>query len=246
MSESKQETIKISDCDHVIFQEFLRFLYYGEVKPDEDLAIQLFIFADKYVQKDLREKCLDFLKSNINQDNVYKILDFARQENLSLIRDWCLNFLKEKINAKNISGLVEYLNEQEENPEYAQENLELRDKAINVITNNYRKIFEPFYEDFLIKNLTYDTTLALVKFISGHNHNKVVRHHGLHGENNKEELIEKEKEKLKPHTINLRAVLYKFVQRNLKTLTENQTAKQLPNSFLVDLLRNMTEAQGQY
>ena len=102
MSESKQEIIEISDCEYSIFQEFIRFLYYGEVKKDEDLAMKLFVFADKYVQNDLREKCVDFFKFNLNSDNVYKILDFTRQENLSSLKDWCLNLLKNKTNPTNV------------------------------------------------------------------------------------------------------------------------------------------------
>ena len=220
---------------------------------DAIISSKLLAFADKYVQDDLSERCMSILKYTINPDNVYKILDFARQEDISHLRDWCVNFLKDKINPNNISGLVEYLNKQN-NPEYAQENRALRDEALNVLTNNFieisknQKISESFYEDFLIKNVTFDTTVTLVNFISGHNYKKVIKY-GLFTKiemTDEEEVIEEEKEKLKPQTMNLRCALYDFAWTNLKTLTENKIVKQLPNAFLVDLLRNMKDGQDRH
>ena len=78
-------------------------MYCGDVEPDqpdEDFAIRLFAFADKYVQNDLREKCVHYLKLNIHSDNVYKILEFARQEDLIPLKDQCLHFLTKKILAR--------------------------------------------------------------------------------------------------------------------------------------------------
>ncbi len=249
MVESRQDIIEIPDEDVLLFQEFLRFLYTGEIKKDEDLAMKLYIFVDKYVQTDLREKCIDFLKYDINQDNVYRRFDFARQEDISHLRSWCLNFLKGKITPKNISGLIEYLNNQNK-AEFAKENLELRDKAIDVLTHNYIETIKgqntSFFEDFLIKNIGLDTVSILVNFISGCPITFKVYGNGFFSKiEHEEEAIEDLKEKLKPVTINLRDALYLFVQRNLETLTENKTIKEIPHAFLVDLLRNVTKVQDQ-
>ena len=248
MVESRQDIIEIPDEDVLLFQEFLRFLYTGEIKKDEDLAMKLYIFVDKYVQTDLREKCIDFLKYDINQDNVYRRFDFARQEDISHLRSWCLNFLKDKINPNNISGLVEYLNNQK-NPEFAKENIELRDKAIDVLTHNYIETIKgqnaSFFEDFLINNIALDTASILVNFISGCPI-KIRVSGGLFSKvEYEEETIEELKEKLKPMTINLRDSLYLFVERNLETLKENKSVKEFPHEFLVDLLLKVTKTQDQ-
>ena len=142
------------------------------MKLNEDLAIKLFPFADKYVQSDLSEKCVNYLKHKINSFNVYKILDFARLQNLSLLKDWCLDLLK-KINRDTIVGLVDYLNKQKD-PEFAQEDLELRNLTLAFVMNNFIEISKDqkapptFYEDFLIKNIAFETILDLGKFIYGH------------------------------------------------------------------------------
>jgi len=234
MVESRQSIIEIQDCDHLLFQELLRYLYYGEVKKDEDLAMKLFIFADKYVQNDLREKCVDFLKETLNKDNVYKILDFARQENPPSLKEWCLNFLKNKIDIKNIAGLVEYLNRQN-NLEFAQENFELRRIALDVVLNNYLEISEDektsptLYEDFLIKNIALDTVLDLGKFIYGHNL-KTARPSPTELE------LRNLREKIESRTVNLKLALVEFIQTNFKILHEKKIAEELPGRFLADLL----------
>jgi len=104
MAESRQSIIEIPDCDYLVFQEFLRFLYCYEIEGDENLVFNLFAFADKYVQPDLNEKCLNFLKEKANPDNIYIILDFARRENISHLKSWCLNFLRSTIDASNRVG----------------------------------------------------------------------------------------------------------------------------------------------
>jgi len=234
----------------------LKFLYCDEIQLDEKLALNLLAIADRYVQNDLLYKCMDFLKYNTNTNNVYTILDFARQENISHLKEWCETFLKNKMNATNISGLVEYLNKQN-NPE----NIGLRDIAFSVLTKNLleipqdKKISPTFYEDFLIRNIALDTVLILVNFISGHNYKRKApsyekRSKGFSGQsdNQVDDFIDegqaaKEKEKLEPKTKNLRTALNNFVWANLKALKESRTAKEFPSSFLVGLLGVVIETQ---
>jgi len=109
MSETRQDVIEIGDCDSLIFQEFLRFLYCDEIPKEVDQVIKLFNIADKYLQNDLTERCMDFLKYNIILDNVYTILDFAQKEDISPLKAWCMQFLRNNLNTKNLSGLIKYL-----------------------------------------------------------------------------------------------------------------------------------------
>ncbi len=268
MIESRQSIIEIPDCDYLAFQglllfpmffdksiEFLRFLYYNEVKGDTNLHFKLFMLADQYVQNDLSKKCLSFLTGNINSDNVYTILDFARKEDISRLREYCIFFLKKNINCSNISELVKYLNEQKSS-DFDQENLELRNKALTVVTQNYLEIPKnqetnaKFYEDFLLKNIGPDTLLILANFTSGPHMDKEIS--GpltpkglalklLSNQSSQKELKEEEKEKLRVETTNLRTALYSFVRRNLKSLKEDQIVQRLPNAFFIELLENIPD-----
>ena len=252
-----EDIIEISDCDYPVFQEYLRFLYSDDVQLDEKLAFKLFTLADKYVQDDLSAKCTDFLKYNLTSENVYTILDVSRQENILHLRNWCFNFIKEKIDIKNVHGLVEYLAKQN-NPELAKENIELRDKAICVIHANYQEIPQDqknFYENFLIKNITFDTIFPLINFISGHNYKRekpklIAKPKEINAfpppswntTVNKEE-SESEKKKLEPEIPNLIAAFDRFILINLPTLEMRRDVEKLHQAYLIDLVQRLPKTQ---
>ncbi len=200
-----------------------------------------------------------------SSQNVYKILDFARQKNLSSVRARCSSFLKEKTDSSNISELVEYLNQQND-PEYAQENLELRDITLKIILPNYLEISKDqnispaFYEDFLIKNIAIDTVVGLANFIYGHNF-KTDRTNStisdlanfIYGDkfntdrigltaSDLKTLTKKERQNREPETLNLKPALLNFIQKNLIIISEKNLAEDLPNLLLFDLLLVNTEA----
>jgi len=239
MAESRQDIIEILDCNSLVFQEYLRFLYCGEVQLNENLAFKLLPFTDKYVQDDLGEKCIDFLKYNLNSNNVYTILDFALQENLPGLKICCHSFLKSKIDLSNIFGLVDSLNKQD-NPEFAQENLELRKVALKIILNDYLlidknpNISPTFYENFLIKSISIETVLDLAKFVYGFNFKTDPLKNLSNSE--RKDLREKERKKLEPETMNLKSAIFKFYQTNFRVLHQKELTKGLPKIFFTDLI----------
>ena len=209
----------------------------------EELAFKLIVFADKYVQDDLSYKCTDFLKHNITLENVYTILDFARQENIGHLRTWCVDFLKKKVDRNNIFRLVEYVNKQD-NPEFAQENIDLRDKALRVITKDYFEISkEPmnprYYENFLIKNIAFDTISTILSFINGSNYKGTNNSLLSIGKDLKKE--ERERERLEPEIKNLKPAVFDFTQDNMKNFHETGFASKFTNEFLVELVLYVTE-----
>jgi len=248
MIESRQKMIDMTDCDETVFQgfpcslsfnslilsiEFLRFIYCDELQLDANLAIKLLVFSDKYLQDDLNEKCLSYLTHNITSENVYTILDFARQENISHVKSWCMKFFNKNINVHNISGLVEFLNKQN-NPEFALDNLELRDKALGFITKNFIEISKgqnkntkmTFYEDFLIKNIDTDTIVILANFLSTNSSEKPASN-GYQ---------ESEIQMFGQETRKLRSAVFGFAQQNMKILRANKIAKNFSKTFLIDLV----------
>jgi len=247
MAESTQKVIEIKDCEYFLFQgfycllsefshvtlEFLRFIYCDQIDLNEDLAIRLLGFSDKYLQDDLTEKCMEYLTYNLNSENVYTILDFARQENIAVLLTWCLKFIKEKINIDNVSGLMKYLDSQI-NPEFERENLELRKRAIEAITGEYIEISKKlnydlkFYTDFLIRSVVVDTLPILIEWIWG-------------GVNRKYFSTEEDIPIFEENTVDLRRCIFEFVFENFASLKANNVFQDLANSFWVDFASYMVE-----
>ena len=237
--------------------EFLRFLYYGEVQGDENLVFKLFDLANKYVQNDLLQDCVKFLKGHINSGNVYSILHFARQENIASLSSFCLDFLK-NIDISHFDGVIEHLNKQQ-NSEFDQENLELRDQAIKRLLENgwlefptEQKNNMKFYVDFLIRNLNTDTLLKLSEFAFEKNY-KLSEKRGPGSHLMK--YIKEELDSLEDEIANLRPALLEFVHQNFKELHEKMIVEKLPQPLLFHLLlfranmsnngqRNLAEEQS--
>lgn len=79
MRESKTGHVPISDIEPEVFHDMLYYIYAGRVRMplDEHAAQQLFIAADKYDIKDLKEECVRFLLTCIRLDNALKLMAWA-------------------------------------------------------------------------------------------------------------------------------------------------------------------------
>ena len=190
-----------------------------------NFAIKLLEFADKYTQDDLNERCLDFLIFSMNSENVYAILDFARQEGIVQLESWCMKFLKNNLTINSVSGLIQYL-DQQNTPD-----LGLKDSAFNFIIDRSRKIFQEenkLCEDFLIKNISMDTIAKTVNFMY----------------DSKDQIIER-KEIPQENIINLRKACFSFAKKHFKMLQERKIPEQLPNAFLSDVILSMIGTQNQ-
>ena len=73
------ECINLPDCDLEGFHEFLRFIYYDEVKLTGDCVIQVLYLAKKYMIPSLADRCRSFLEKNINAENVLDVLPFIEK-----------------------------------------------------------------------------------------------------------------------------------------------------------------------
>ena len=217
--------------------------------------MKLIKFTDKYLQNDLNEKCMDFLTSNLSSDNVYSILDFARQENIHRLINWCMKFLKNNLTTHNISRLIQYLYRQS-NPDFAKENLELNSKALSFITTHYAKLCHEdktnakFYEDFLIQNINIDTIVLFAKFLYSRGYQETIRFappDSFTAENfaslveTSQSSVEKAKSAFEQNIIPIRNASFTFAAKNFKQLAAKGISKALPNSFLSDLILYILE-----
>ncbi len=217
--------------------EYLRFLYTREVRLNEDLAMKLIKLADKYVQNDLSEKCLDFLKFTIKSENAFRRFDFAFEQNLDELKDFYENYFKSNIEVKSLPDLIQYL---EKLPE-------VRLSVVNFIVNKFKEVFKEyknnwsFYEDFLIKNVDMSTISLFVNFIYWKYTDKYKMSEEEKKEKKEEEEEEEEEEdseageEIEQNTLRLNQACFDFAERNFKEIHQTGIALELPNKFLADL-----------
>jgi len=168
MVESRQDIIEIKDCDYPVFQEFLRWIYCGEVKRERELALKLLPLADKYVQNDLVHKCMNILLHAINEENIYSIFDYAFEGDIPDLKGWCQKFIRKNTNMTNVLRLIEYLNQK---PKTSDLN-EVIDAVVTVVRENYFAICQQeegnkqILNSFLIRNTDIHTISKLADLVS--------------------------------------------------------------------------------
>ncbi len=203
---------------------------------NEDLAMELAKLADKYVQNELSEKCLDFLKFSINSDNVLKRLDFAFEQNLDQLKDFCKNFLKKNIEVKSLPDLIQYL---EKLPEVKANVASFIVKKFNFVYKEYEKDW-PFYEDFLIKNIGMSTISLLVNFVYCE-HSEIIETSEMFS--GKTWVYEEVKDQLLQNTLRLNQACFKFAKRNFKEIHQKGVSRDLPKRFLMNLALSAINVQ---
>jgi len=198
--------------------------------------MKFYVLADKYLQEDLCEKCLNFLTSRINMDTVYKILDFfAHEENVPQIRLWCTKLLKDKLNLQNVKRFIKYLADRQEDPEFKENNKEVRNQAINFVLENFFEINEnenmEIYEDFIMKNIDMETVSALAGFLgSSHELPENAKEYPL----KRRKAVRVRAEVLEERITRIKEAAFSFVYENVKTVMTSKAAKDFKNAFFID------------
>lgn len=78
MEENRSNRVEITDIDHEILQEMLRYIYTGEAPRLEEFASELIFAADKYALECLKCMCIkELYYTRINIDNVVQIFQVA-------------------------------------------------------------------------------------------------------------------------------------------------------------------------
>jgi len=210
-------------------------LYTRKVELNEDLAMKLIQLADKYVQNDLSEKCIDFLKSSVKPDNAGKIFDFACEQDIDLLKNFCINYLKRNIDVEHLPSLIQLT---EKRPE-------IKENIFNFIFNNFDEVFNEystnwqFYEDFLIKNVDMSTISLFVNFIYWE-HSEMRKTDKMFSDC-RVSMFRESKGLIMQNTLGLKEACLTFAQKNFKEIQEKKISYELPNHFLADVaLYSMT------
>jgi BTB/POZ domain len=83
LSENKNNKTKIADTSKEVFEEFLRFIYTGEVKDIVTHVVDLLALSHKYEVVDLTEKCEAQLLKGLDESNAHDIFQYAHLFNCS-------------------------------------------------------------------------------------------------------------------------------------------------------------------
>lgn len=94
LRESVTDVIYAPDCNPEAFKEFLLYLYYGkEPEFSHKRVYDLFLVADFYGVRELREECLEFIIKNISMDEIYDVLYLSVECNDPTIMNHANNFI---------------------------------------------------------------------------------------------------------------------------------------------------------
>jgi len=78
LSESRDGLLNIVDAEVSTVEEFLRYVYTGELNEMEKNASGLYVIADKYDIQDLKMMCENFIMRSISIPNIFSIYDLGK------------------------------------------------------------------------------------------------------------------------------------------------------------------------
>ena len=96
MEESKTGRVPIQDIDPDVFHQLLHYIYSGRTKTQltEEIAQPLYVAADKYDIKVLRNEITFYLRSCIRVDNVIFLMIFAHLHSIENLKKSTIDFVK--------------------------------------------------------------------------------------------------------------------------------------------------------
>ena len=129
--------------------------------------MELYLLAKKNLQEDLCEDCVHLLSHYLDNDDVFKINEFAYQENIHYMKIWCLKFLKDRLTIEDLAKMID-------DPDQEDSQLEENGRIVtfSLVLLHFFKIHQKkmtnlqVYESFLLKNIQMDTLPALARFLS--------------------------------------------------------------------------------
>lgn len=93
MRESQQNCIHITNYRYEVFMKVLEYLYFDEVEPSPDDAVELLMAANEYMLDHLKMRCENVVVDAICLENVVELLVNAINYNAMRLKAACLQFL---------------------------------------------------------------------------------------------------------------------------------------------------------
>ncbi|RLN69366.1 hypothetical protein BBJ29_000237 [Phytophthora kernoviae] len=99
MLESRAREIQITDVRRQIFISLLEYLYTDHLDVAVDVAMELFVTADRYGVERLKRICESKMLSSLCIDNAASIFHAADLHNATVLRDQCVAFMLQNFDA---------------------------------------------------------------------------------------------------------------------------------------------------
>ncbi|XP_022245728.1 protein roadkill-like isoform X2 [Limulus polyphemus] len=93
MEEKKQNRVHITDMDHEVLREMLRFIYTGKSPSLEKMADDLLAAADKYAIERLKVMCEEALSTNLSVETAADVLILADMHSADQLKAHSIDFI---------------------------------------------------------------------------------------------------------------------------------------------------------
>lgn len=93
MEEKKQNRVEITDMDHEVLNEMLKFIYSGKAPNLEKMADELLAAADKYDLERLKVMCEEALCSNLSVETAADVLILADMHSAQQLKAHAIDFI---------------------------------------------------------------------------------------------------------------------------------------------------------
>ena len=203
------------------------------------------------MQEDLCEECIDFLSKNISHENIYQILGFAHEKDVSDLKNCCMRFFKKDLDLNNVVELIKYLDRQEDS-EFKENNKGLRNIAFNFVLDRFFDIYEnekgsmQIYENFLIVNIELDNLPTLVRFLDWSYRLPEEEEFFLEDFDSDGHFVfnratPKTKDLFNERTIQLKEAVFSFIHENVKTVMTGRISEGFSKDFFRDFTLHLAE-----
>ncbi|XP_076366562.1 protein roadkill-like isoform X2 [Tachypleus tridentatus] len=93
MEEKKQNRVQITDMDHEVLREMLRFIYTGKAPCLEKMADDLLAAADKYALERLKVMCEEALSTSLSVETAADVLILADMHSADQLKAHSIDFI---------------------------------------------------------------------------------------------------------------------------------------------------------
>lgn len=93
MEERKQNRVEITDVDHEVCREMLRFIYTGKAPNMEKMSDTLLAAADKYALERLKVMCEESMCATLSTENAADTLILADLHSADQLKSQAIDFI---------------------------------------------------------------------------------------------------------------------------------------------------------
>lgn len=105
LTERENTRVQILDINPKVFEEFINYLYTGEINNFNNIVEDVIVVASKYQVKELKTLCENFMLQHLNVQNVVKFIFMADKLRCPELKQEAVKFLKNS--ASTLTKVIE-------------------------------------------------------------------------------------------------------------------------------------------